>query len=281
MPDKEILRFDSLDPYLLLKNGNYLYKVPFHGGWAVLKVYFGSRSTLGCLQKSFNNVVLGGQTSYMPRTRLINEQRSLRVWREAGLRVFNCYENVEVSGLPRGGYALYEYVPGRNFHKYLPDETVPIEERLRWYRIFLKQWHQRHALAVQTHDPLLIHENGDIKHVMLYDNELYWFDFEMVFRSGAHIEELVAREILAYLRTLAHFLPKERFDLFFRETMEGYPGRAFLEAAHPYMFRNRNLLVRFGRWVDYTFRKRARKPLSKYRLALMVRDYLAAHPQRA
>ena len=281
MPDTEILRFDSLDPYLLLKNGNYLYKVPFRGGWAVLKVYFGSRSTLGCLQKSFNNVVMGGQTSYMPRTRLKNEQASMRVWKEAGLRVFDIYKNVEVAGLPQGGYALYEFVPGRNFHKYLPDESVPIEERLRWYRVFLEQWHRRHALAVRTRNPLLIHENGDIKHVMLHNNELYWFDFEMVFRSGAHVEELVARELLAYIKSLGSFLPQERFDLFFRETMEQYPGREFLEGIHPFMFRNRIPWVRFGRRLEFTFRKRARSPLSKYRLALMIRDYLAAHPRRA
>ena len=217
----------------------------------------------------------------MPRARLQNEQRAMRVWKEAGFRVFGIYENVEVEGLPKGGYALYAYVPGRNFHKYLPDESVPIEERLHWYRVFLDQWHRRHALACRTRNPLLIHENGDIKHVMLYQDELYWFDFEMVFRSGAHIEDLVARELLAYIKTLASFLPPERFDLFFSETLDRYPARDLLERIYPYMFRNRNPLVRFGRRLDFAFRRRARKPNSKYRLALKVRDTLAAHPRTA
>ncbi len=279
MADKELLRFDNLSQYLLLKNGNYLYKIPFHGGWAVLKVYYGSRSMVGCFTKSLDNVVMNGQTSYMPKTRLKNEQASIKLWRQAGLRVFDIYENVEVEGLPPGGYALYEYVPGRNFHKYLPDESVPLEERLRWYRIFLEQWHRRHALACQTRNPMLIHENGDIKHVMLHNNELYWFDFEMVFRSGAHIEDLVARELLAYLKTLGSFLPPERFQLFFRETMEHYPGREYLEGIYPFMFQNRNLVHRLGRRLDFAFRAPAQKPLSKYRIALLVRDYLTTHPR--
>jgi hypothetical protein len=281
MADKEILRFDTLDPYLLLKNGNYLYKIPFHGGWAVLKVYFGSRGLLGCITKTLDNVIMNGQTSYMPRARLRNEQASMKVWREAGIRVFTIYDNVEVEGLPRNGYALYEYVPGSNFHKYLPDESVPLEERLRWYRVFLEQWHRRHALACRTRNPLLIHENGDIKHVMLHNNELYWFDFEMVYRSGAHIEDLVAREILSYLKTLRSFLPPERFDLFFREAMEHYPDRALLQGVYPFMFRNRNPVTRFWRWLDFKFGAKARKPGSKYRVALLIKDYLDTHPKQA
>ena len=66
---KEVLTFEDLTPYLLLKNGNYLYKVPFRDRFAVLKVYYGSRGTWSRLQKSFSNVVLYGQTSYMPKTR--------------------------------------------------------------------------------------------------------------------------------------------------------------------------------------------------------------------
>jgi hypothetical protein len=281
MADKEILRFDNLDAYLLLKNGNFLYKVPFRGGWAVLKVYFGSRGLLGCITKTLDNVVMNGQTSYMPRARLRNEQASMKVWREAGLRVFDIYDNVEVEGLPKDGYALYEYVPGRNFHKYLPDESVPIEDRLHWFRIFLEQWHKRHALACKTRNPVLIHENGDIKHVMLHNNELYWFDFEMVFRSGAHIEDLVAREILAYLKTLRSFLNDERFDLFFREALDRYPDRSLLERVHTFMFHNRNPVNRFGRWLDFTYRAKARKPGSKYRIALLMKHYLDTHPRPA
>ena len=274
----EKLRFDNLDQYLLLKNGNYLYKIPYQNGFAVLKLYYDSRGWLERIGKTLDNLIVMGQTSFMPRSRLRTEQRALRIWREAGFRVFRVYEDVEVEGLPKGGYALYEYVPGRNFHKLLPDESVPLEDRIRFYRIFLDQWHRRHKMAVEKSEPRLIHENGDIKHVMEYNGELVWFDFEMCFRSRFHVEDLVSREILAYVKSLADFLPPERFELFFNETMLVYPGREFLANTHTVLFNNRNPFIRLARRLDFRFRKRSRKPSSKYNMALKIRQWLEQHP---
>ena len=96
----ETLRFDDLQQYLLLKNGNYLYKVPFRDGHAVLKVYFGSRSRWQHLTKSFGNLVFANQTSFMPRTRRRVEYECLKLWEEAGIRVFGTYDDVVVEGLP-------------------------------------------------------------------------------------------------------------------------------------------------------------------------------------
>lgn len=282
MPDEnaiDVLRFDNLEQYLLLKNGNYLYKVPFRGGFAVLKVYFCSRGRVKRIVKTFDNVVMNGQTSFMPRARLRTEQDAMKVWREAGFRVFDIYANVRVEGLPRDGYALYEYVEGRHLHKLLPDASVPMEERLAVYRRFLEQWHRRHRLAIERREPRLIHENGDLKHVLVRGDELVWFDFEMCFRSGRHIEDLVARELLAYIKSLAHFLPEDVFRIFFAETMERYPDRALLERCYTIIYRHHNLLVRAGRLLESRFGRRAAKRYSKYKLALMVRDYLASHAQ--
>ena len=202
----EKLKFDNLEQYLLLKNGNYLYKIPYKDGYAVLKLYYGSRSPFQRIYKTFSNVVIEGQTSFMPKARRKTELDAIRVWKNAGFRVFDIYDNVEVEGLPKGGYALYEYVEGRHFHKLLPDESVPLEERLTIYRKFLDQWHRRHRIAVDTNEPRLIHENGDLKHVIDYNGGLVWFDFEMCYRSRSHVEDLVAREILAYLKSLGQFL---------------------------------------------------------------------------
>ena len=270
----EELRFDNLNQYLLLKNGNFLYKVPYRDGYAVLKLYYGSRGWFQQIYKTFDNVVMCGQTSFMPKARLRTEQDAMHVWREAGIRVFNIYPDVRVEGLPEEGYALYEYVNGVNFHRLLPDETVPIGERVAVYRKFLGEWHRRHRLAVEKKEPRLIHENGDLKHVMKYGDELVWFDFEMCFRSGLHVEDLVAREILAYLKSLGDFLQGERLELFFNETMEHYEGRDFLARLYPVMFHNRNPAVRFARRLDYRFRERAKRSNSKYNMAIQVRDYL-------
>jgi hypothetical protein len=94
--DLERLRFDDLPGLLLLKNGNYLYKVPFRGGFAVLKVYQGSRTWLEYATKSVGNVVVCNQTSFMPRARRRTELGVVRLWREHGFRVFGVYDDAVV-----------------------------------------------------------------------------------------------------------------------------------------------------------------------------------------
>ena len=74
----EILEIENLDQYLLLKNGNYLYKIPFRNGYAVLKVYYGTRSMLRYIGGSISNF-FEGQTSFMPRARMLNEQRCMKI----------------------------------------------------------------------------------------------------------------------------------------------------------------------------------------------------------
>ena len=102
----EVLAFDNLDHYLLLKNGNYLYKIPFRGAQAVLKVYFGSRSWPRYIGGTISNYA-EGQTSFMPRARRANELCCLDIWRQAGFRVFDTYDDVSVQGIAPGGVCAY------------------------------------------------------------------------------------------------------------------------------------------------------------------------------
>ena len=96
------LRFDDLGKFLLHKNGNYLYKVPFQGREAVLKVYYGSLSMARYALKSAGNVLLANQSAVMPWSRRRTELDCIRLWGEAGFRVFGVYDAV-VEGLPRRG----------------------------------------------------------------------------------------------------------------------------------------------------------------------------------
>jgi hypothetical protein len=272
---KERLKFGNLEQYLLLKNGNYLYKIPYRDGFAVLKVYFGSRTALRYLTGTISNY-FQGQTSFMPRARLANEQKCLDVWRDSGFRVFKTYQDVEVEGLPDGGYLLFEYLPALKFKDFFGDKQVPLEERLKTYRRFLKEWHRRHALAVNQCEPRLIHENGDMKHVMITEDGFLYFDFEMSFRSRkrVRISEFVSREILAYLKSLRKIIGHDLFTLFLEETVAHYPDTSFLRNTYRVMFQHPNLLTRLARKADRKIDPRAAKSHSKYHVALQLKNLL-------
>jgi hypothetical protein len=271
----EVLKFERLEPYLLLKNGNFLYKIPFRGGWAVLKVYYGSRGHLGRITKSISNI-LAGQTSYMPKTRLRIERECLQLWAEHGFRVFGTYDDVEVQApnCPPGGYRLFEYVNAPHLVKLLPDASIPIEERFATYRRFLSEWSRRHDLAISLREPRLVHENGDFKHVMLVEDNFLWFDFEMVYNQRGSIHYHVAHEILQYLWQILRGLPGDLGERLLDETVAYYPVRERLLDPYKYFHRNPNLIHRVVREVDRRFSSRAKKPTSKYNVALRLKEKL-------
>jgi hypothetical protein len=274
---REVLTFSDLSPFLLLKNGNYLYKVPFRGGWAVLKVYYDSRTPLARLQKSVANI-LGGQTSYQPRARLRVERECLELWRRHGFRVFEVYDDAEVHapGCPEGGYILLEYVEAPKMVDFIIDDSIPDEERFAVYRRFLKEWSRRHELAIALREPRLVHENGDLKHVFIVGDGFLWFDFEMVYRHGAKVEYYVAHEILQYLWQVLRKLSPERSRRLLEETVAHYPVKERLSLPYLYFLHHPNPLARLARWIDHRFRERGRKPTSKYHVARRLKECLGA-----
>ncbi|MBW2408184.1 MAG: hypothetical protein JRF72_00190 [Deltaproteobacteria bacterium] len=273
----EVLEFENLENFLLLKNGNYLYKIPFRDGYAVLKVYYGTRGALRYIAGTISNF-FEGQSSFMPRARMLNEKRCLQIWREAGFRVFNTYDDVVVKGLPAGGYMLFEYLPALQFKDYFGDAAVSLEARLHTYRRFLEVWHRRHDLAVRQQEPRLVHENGDLKHVMIVDDQFLFFDFEMAYRSRQRVREFVAREILAYLKSLGKIVGPDLFPVFLKETIEHYEGTELLQHAYQVMFAHANHLIRLARYIDRKFSSRAAKPFSKYNVARKLKDMLDNRP---
>ncbi len=276
----EVLEIENLDRYLLLKNGNYLYKIPFRNGYAVLKVYYGTRSMWRYIGGSVSNF-FEGQTSFMPRARMLNEQTCMKIWRGAGFRVFDTYDDVVVKGLPEGGYMLFEYLPALKFKDYFGDASAALEDRLHTYRRFLKEWYRRHDLAIKRREPRLVHENGDMKHVMIVGDQFLFFDFEMTYRSRRRVKEFVAREILAYLKSLGKIVGPELFPVFLKETIDHYPDGELLENAHRIMFDHPNLMIRCARAIDRRLYPRAAKPFSKHNVAQQLKKMLAGHTDHA
>ena len=276
----EILEIENLDQYLLLKNGNYLYKIPFREGYAVLKVYYGSRSMLRYISGSISNF-FEGQTSFMPRARMVNEKKCLNIWREAGFRVFDTYGDVIVKDLPEGGYMLFEYLSALKFIDYFGEASVALEDRLHTYRRFLKEWYRRHDMAIKRQEPRLVHENGDLKHVMIVDDQFLFFDFEMTYRSRRKVKEFVTREILAYLKSLGKIVGPELFPVFLKETIDHYPDTELLKNTHRIMFAHPNPFIRMARIVDRRFYPNAKKPFSKHNVARQLKKMLSGHREHA
>ena len=269
------LRLDAVEKTALAGEGNYLWKVPLRGGFAVVKVYFGSRSPLLYWKKTFGNVVLTGRSSHMPRARFRTEMESIRRWEGAGFRCFPRHEEVEVEGLPRDGYMVFAYVPGRHFREYFRDETVPLEERMATWRRWIPEWHRRHRTAVDTNDPYLVHENGDVKHVMLWEGGFVYFDFEMVY-TGRDVRMLVGREILAYMRSVGRFFGEELYDRMLDELVATYPDKALLLASWESAFRTTSAVMRVARFLDRTLKPANRKRWSKYNVARDLKRRLDA-----
>ena len=268
----EILELQSLAPYLLLKNGNYLYKVPFRDGEAVLKVYYGSRPLWETVAKSVGNVVFEGQTSYMPRTRLAIERDCMDLWQRHGFRVFERYDDVEVRapGCPPGGYLLMEYVDAPKLIDLMRDDAVPEDERFATWRRFLQEWGRRHEIAVAESEPRLIHENGDCKHVLLLGDDFLWFDFEMVYRARGRVEEYVGHEIVQFVWQLLRNVSPAIQERLIEETARHYPNPDFVRLGYDVFHHHPKTLPRLGRAVDRRL-KRSRKPTSKYNVASRLR----------
>ncbi len=255
--------------------GNFLYKIPFEDGFAVLKVYFGSRHPLLHLRKTITNLLFAHRTSHMPRARYRTEKACLEVWVKHGFRCFGVRPEVRFSDLPDEGYLLFEYTPGKHFREYFKDDTLPIEERLETWRRFVGEWYRRHAAAIDSSEQRLLHENGDVKHVMLWEGELVYFDFEVCFKSS-NIPDLVGREILAYMRSTGKFFGDEMYDILMDELVEHYPDKRLLLGAWEHACRNQNLFVRGARYLDRTLRSRHQKKYSKYTVAVDLKRRLDA-----
>lgn len=269
------VRLEDIDRTPLAGAGNYLWKIPLRGGHAVVKVYFGSRSRFLYWKKTFGNVCITGRSSHMPRARRRTELESIRRWEAHGFRCFPLHPEVEVVGLPADGYAVFAFVPGRHFREYFRDASIPLEERMATWRRWVPEWHRRHRAAVAESDPYLVHENGDVKHVMLWEGGFVYFDFEMIY-TGRDVRMLVGREILAYLRSVGRFFGEELYERMCDELVAAYPDKALLHAAWEAAFRPSGIVMRAARFLDRTLKPGSRGRWSKYQIARDLKRRLDA-----
>jgi hypothetical protein len=149
-----------------------------------------------------------------------------------------------------------------------------VDDRFETYRRFLKEWSRRHDLAIAEQEPRLVHENGDLGHVMVLDDDFLWFDFEMVYRFPSAVREYVSHEIIQYIWQANKSLPLNLRGRFLDETVSGYPDQERLLRACEYFFYHPHPILRFARSLDRRFRSRARKATSKYNVSRALREKL-------
>ena len=100
---------------------------------------------------------------------------------------------------------------------------------------------RRHALCIEKREPALIHENGDLKHVLILDNDdLLYFDFEVTYRSPGKVRRHIARELLAFLRSLGRYAGREVFEPLVEDTRRYYPHPDLLRECYRVMYRHPN-----------------------------------------
>jgi len=266
------VRLEDLEKVPLAGEGNFVWKVELPGGPAVLKVYHGSRGWPLYVKKTLGNR-LTGRSSHMPRTRFRTEVDCIGIWEANGFRCFRMFPEVTVEGLPRDGYMVYEWTPGRHFRDYFRDPKVPAEEKRATWRRWIPEWHRRHAAAVRHGDSRLIHENGDVKHVMLWEGDFVYFDFEMIFVSS-DVRSLVGREIVTYMRSVGRFFGDAAYDGMLDDLVGVYPDKSLLLSAWEHAYASPNLLMRAARGLERRVKKRHGDRYSKYAVARDVKARL-------
>ena len=84
------------------------------------------------------------------------------------------------------------------------------------------------------------------------------------------------RELLAYMRSVGKFFGEELYERMTDELVAHYPDKTLLLAAWEHAFRNPNLVIRAGRFLDRTLKPRHQRRWSKYHVALDLKRRLDA-----
>lgn len=248
-----------------------VYRVDTGGGRFVLKCFDRKR---GRLQEFFGRLEnrLAGRSAPDALTRYRTEKKTLAIWRENGFAVFRRPPDLPHLALDRPHLAL-EYVPGRTLKAYLADGNIRLEAKLATLKQFIAAWGRRHALAVKTANPLLIHEHATFQHVWRSDDgRLIFYDFETAYTSGRRMPDLVGREIAGYLRSVLNVLSPADYERFLQLVIREYPHPEFLDYPCNCFFRHPNPLIRLLTALDRR-RPRNRRLKSKYNVTLRFEDF--------
>jgi hypothetical protein len=209
--------------------GNVLYFFPREQPPLVLKVYRPRRSRWNEFWKDISERVFEGKRGATAAIRCATERLILDLWAREGFDVIRRVERP----LPGGGRmpALWlAYCQAPVLSELLANPDGPLEGKLRWVELLGQSLSRRHSRAAELHEPLLVHEHGQIKHFFAQGTRLVAFDMEHGYRPGYPVVRAVARELAGIACSLAR-ADDRAGDQYLRVFAASYENRSLAKEA--------------------------------------------------
>ncbi len=258
------------------RRGNQIWPVPTQDGVVLQKLYRARDAGPSHWARLFLERIARQKTPTTVEARWRTERMLLAAWRDAG-----CDVPADVSArypaYVHDYVTLLEFIDGKILGKLLSSGAPARERRDDLLRRFSVAWGRRHARALDTDDVRLIQEHGTFLHVIVAGDRLVTIDLEQAFTPRRNLLPLIAKEIVAYLRSLAKNADPDVFRADVEAIVAAYPRRDVLHATVREYLHNPNALRR-RMWSIDRRRRQGGRPLGKYAALEVLRDVLAESP---
>ena len=212
------------------RRGNQIWPVPTPDGVVLQKLYAARDAGPSHWMRLLVERIARQKTPTTVNARWRTERMLLATWRAAGCDVPED-RSARHPAYVHGTTTLLEFIDGKILGKLLASDTLTREQRDDLLHRFAAAWGRRHALALDTPDVRLIQEHGTFLHVIGAGDRLVTIDLEQAFTPRRDLMPLVAKEIVAYVRSLAKLTAHDVFRADIEAIVEAYPRREVLEAA--------------------------------------------------
>ena len=170
-----------------------------------------------------------GRTGVYAKRRYKTERKIITVWRENGFGTFTIIDELPEQFKGRL-WLVTQFADGVTLDAFLADQSVGQPRKDAVMTCFWAQTARRQALALSKRQRRLIPSNPSLKHVMLMPNdEMLFFDFEVAFVRFTSIKTLIGRELTGYVRSMRRVLNTEQFNHNLKVMVQVFPEPKYLD----------------------------------------------------
>ncbi|WP_372369585.1 RIO1 family regulatory kinase/ATPase [Candidatus Uabimicrobium sp. HlEnr_7] len=203
--------------------------------------------------------------------RYSREKRMLKYWKESGYHVPLFYDDFELElSQP---YLVMQFLSGKTLAEIFSDETVSYDYKLKLIEKLFISCSKRHTQALQNLDRELIHRDMNLDNIILYEDKLYYIDFEHESKVKVFKKQL-AKEISTLCRRILNLIGPEYTE----ETM------TLLVKSYTHQLKILHLVVKFsyGRIsrIFHMLGARENKKhnlVTKYEIVMVLKKLLKEH----